>query len=202
MGESCEIPLQYYQNNITGSNNLLEVMRDNNVFNFLYSSSSTVYGNPHSLPITETHPTGNCTNPYGKTKYFTEEILKDVCLSDKVSEIHYYWLDLIKDFISTQRWHVISLRYFNPVGAHASGRIGEDPNGIPNNLMPFVSQVAVGRREKLKIFGGDYETPDGTGVRDYIHIVDLARGHLHALDKLGRGEINGFAAYNLGKFFL
>jgi len=179
VGESCELPLQYYQNNITGSNILLEVMRDNNVFNLLYSSSATVYGIPQFLPITEQHPTGNCTNPYGKTKYFTEEILKDVCQSDK-------------------RWHVISLRYFNPVGAHPSGRIGEDPNGIPNNLMPFVSQVAVGRREKLKVFGSDYSTPDGTGVRDYIHIVDLAQGHLHALDKLGRGDVDGFVAYNLG----
>lgn len=154
-------------------------MRDNNVFNLVYSSSATVYGTPQFLPITEIHPTGNCANPYGKTKFFTEEILKDLCVSDK-------------------RWHVISLRYFNPVGAHPSGRIGEDPNGIPNNLMPFISQVAVGRRKCLQVFGSDWETVDGTGVRDYIHIVDLAKGHLHALDKLGRGEVSGFVAYNLG----
>lgn len=154
-------------------------MKDSNCFNLVYSSSATVYGDPQFLPITEIHPTGGCTNPYGKTKFFTEEILKDICVSD-------------------DRWHVVSLRYFNPVGAHPSGRIGEDPNGIPNNLMPYICQVAVGRRKCLQVFGTDYNTHDGTGVRDYIHIVDLAKGHLNALDKLGNGEIKGFVAYNLG----
>lgn len=149
------------------------------MFKFVYSSSATVYGEPQKLPLDEKHPTGNCTNPYGKSKYFTEEILKDLCESDP-------------------RWSVISLRYFNPVGAHKSGRIGEDPNGEPNNLMPYISQVAVGRRPCLKVFGNNYDTPDGTGVRDYIHIVDLAEGHVCALDKLARGDLNGFVVYNLG----
>lgn len=179
VGESCRIPLQYYQNNITGTSVLLEVMAEANVFNLVYSSSATVYGEPKYLPLNEKHPTGNCTNPYGKTKYFTEEILKDVCSSD-------------------DRWSVISLRYFNPVGAHKSGRIGEDPNGEPNNLMPYISQVAVGRRACLKVFGNNYDTPDGTGVRDYIHIVDLAEGHVCAIDKLKDGKLRGFVVYNLG----
>lgn len=154
-------------------------MKDANCYNLVYSSSATVYGDPQFLPITEDHPTGRCANPYGKTKFFTEEILKDICAADN-------------------KWHVVSLRYFNPVGAHPSGKIGEDPNGIPNNLMPYICQVAVGRRKCLQVFGNDYDTTDGTGVRDYIHIVDLAQGHLNALDKLGRGEIQGFVAYNLG----
>lgn len=179
VGESCRQPLQYYQNNITGTSVLLEAMAASGVYKFVYSSSATVYGEPQSLPITETHPTGNCTNPYGKSKYFTEEILKDLCASDS-------------------RWQVIALRYFNPVGAHPSGQIGEDPNGEPNNLMPYISQVAVGKRDKLKVFGSDYPTKDGTGVRDYIHIVDLAEGHVHAIDKLAEGKIHGFVAYNLG----
>ncbi|KAG5678440.1 hypothetical protein PVAND_008113 [Polypedilum vanderplanki] len=179
VGESCRLPLQYYQNNITGTSVLLEVMTENQVFNFVYSSSATVYGDPIFLPITEEHPTGACTNPYGKSKYFTEEILKDLCVSDN-------------------RWNVISLRYFNPVGAHKSGKIGEDPNGEPNNLMPYISQVAVGKRTLLRIFGNDYATEDGTGVRDYIHIVDLAQGHLSALNKLIEGGLRGFAVYNLG----
>uniref|UniRef100_A0A1Q3FLC5 UDP-glucose 4-epimerase n=1 Tax=Culex tarsalis TaxID=7177 RepID=A0A1Q3FLC5_CULTA len=179
VGESCRIPLQYYQNNITGTSVLLEVMTEANVFNFVYSSSATVYGEPQKLPLDEMHPTGSCTNPYGKSKYFTEEILKDLCESDP-------------------RWSVISLRYFNPVGAHKSGQIGEDPNGEPNNLMPYISQVAVGRREKLKVFGNNYDTPDGTGVRDYIHIVDLAEGHVSAIKKLAGGELKGFVVYNLG----
>ncbi|CRK95577.1 CLUMA_CG009038, isoform A [Clunio marinus] len=179
VGESCRLPLQYYQNNITGTSVLLEVMSDNGVFNFVYSSSATVYGEPQFLPLTEDHPTGNCTNPYGKSKYFTEEILKDLCASDK-------------------RWNVISLRYFNPVGSHESGQIGEDPNGEPNNLMPYISQVAVGKLKVLKVFGNDYPTHDGTGVRDYIHIVDLAEGHLAALDKLKSGDVSGFVVYNLG----
>lgn len=179
VGESCRLPLQYYQNNVSGSCILLETMAAANVFNFVYSSSATVYGEPKALPIKESHPTGNCTNPYGKSKYFTEEILIDLCASDA-------------------RWNVISLRYFNPVGAHPSGRIGEDPNGEPNNLMPYIAQVAVGKRAQLKVFGSDYETPDGTGVRDYIHIVDLAEGHVDAINKLGNNGIHGFVTYNLG----
>jgi len=179
VGESCKQPLTYYQNNITGTSILLEVMAEYNIFQFVYSSSATVYGEPQKLPLTEDHPTGQCTSPYGKSKYFTEEILKDLCISDP-------------------RWSVISLRYFNPVGAHPSGKIGEDPNGEPNNLMPYISQVAVGRRPLLKVYGSDYPTPDGTGVRDYIHIVDLAEGHVKALDKLKTNTIKGFVAYNLG----
>lgn len=154
-------------------------MSEAKVYQLVYSSSATVYGEPRELPLNETHPTGDCTSPYGKSKYFTEEILKDLCASD-------------------DKWSVISLRYFNPVGAHHSGRIGEDPNGEPNNLMPYISQVAVGRRKVLKVFGSDYATVDGTGVRDYIHIVDLAEGHVKALDKLAIGKIKGFVTYNLG----
>lgn len=179
VGESCRLPLQYYQNNVSGTCTLLEVMAEVKVFNFVYSSSATVYGEPKALPIKETHPTGNCTNPYGKSKYFTEEILKDLCASD-------------------ERWNVISLRYFNPVGAHPSGQIGEDPNGEPNNLMPYIAQVAVGKLARLRVFGSDYDTPDGTGVRDYIHIVDLAEGHVYAIKKLAKNEIDGFITYNLG----
>jgi len=179
VGESCRQPLQYYQNNITGTGILLEAMAEAKVFKLVYSSSATVYGEPKFLPITESHPTGDCTSPYGKSKYFVEEILKDLCLSD-------------------DRWAVISLRYFNPVGAHSSGSIGEDPNGEPNNLMPYISQVAVGRRKVLNVYGTDYDTKDGTGVRDYIHITDLAEGHVCALKKLGLGDIKGFVTYNLG----
>uniref|UniRef100_A0A1L8E3I8 UDP-glucose 4-epimerase n=2 Tax=Nyssomyia neivai TaxID=330878 RepID=A0A1L8E3I8_9DIPT len=179
VGESCKYPLQYYQNNITGTSVLLEVMAQAGCYNFVYSSSATVYGEPEFLPLTEAHPTGKCTSPYGKSKYFTEEILKDLCESDK-------------------RWNAVALRYFNPVGAHPSGKIGEDPNGEPNNLMPYISQVAVGRRPILKVYGTDYPTKDGTGVRDYIHIVDLAVGHVKALDRLGEGKIRGFVAFNLG----
>ncbi|XP_019870278.1 UDP-glucose 4-epimerase isoform X2 [Aethina tumida] len=180
VGESVQIPLTYYQNNIAGSSTLFEVMAKNGVKSLVFSSSATVYGNPQFLPITEDHPTGQgCTNPYGKTKYFVEEILKDVCASDP-------------------EWKVVLLRYFNPVGAHESGLIGEDPAGIPNNLMPYISQVAVGRREKLKVFGSDYETPDGTGVRDYIHITDLAIGHLKALEKMLNPSFHSWKAYNLG----
>lgn len=179
VGESCRLPLQYYQNNVGGTCVLLEAMAAAGIYKFVYSSSATVYGDPQKLPINETHPTGNCTNPYGKSKYFSEEILRDLCASDS-------------------KWEVISLRYFNPVGSHKSGRIGEDPNGEPNNLMPYISQVAVGKREKLRVFGNDYPTKDGTGVRDYIHVVDLALGHVNALDRLGSGNIKGFVAYNLG----
>ncbi|XP_060521204.1 UDP-glucose 4-epimerase isoform X2 [Cylas formicarius] len=180
VGESVKIPLTYYQNNIFGSSTLFEVMANNGVKKLVFSSSATVYGAPQFLPITEEHPTGQgCTNPYGKTKYFVEEILKDVCASDS-------------------EWKVILLRYFNPVGAHESGLIGEDPSGIPNNLMPYIAQVAVGRREKLSVFGGDYHTHDGTGVRDYIHITDLAIGHLKALEKMLQPAFKSWKAYNLG----
>lgn len=179
VGESCKHPLQYYQNNINGTSILLEAMEDFGCFNFVYSSSATVYGEVQFLPIDETHPTGNCTSPYGKSKYFVEEILRDLCAS-------------------SDKWSVISLRYFNPVGAHPSGKIGEDPNGIPNNLMPFIAQVAVGRLPSLKVYGSDYNTPDGTGVRDYIHIVDLAEGHVKALQKLEKSNEKGFFAYNIG----
>lgn len=180
VGESVKVPLMYYQNNIGGSGTLFEVMSKNGVKNLVFSSSATVYGTPQFLPITEEHPTGQgCTNPYGKTKYFVEEILKDLCTSDP-------------------EWKVILLRYFNPVGAHESGSIGEDPSGIPNNLMPYISQVAVGRREKLQVFGSDYPTHDGTGVRDYIHITDLAIGHLKALEKMLQPTFASLRAYNLG----
>lgn len=180
VGESVKIPLAYYQNNVGGSAALFEVMSNNGVKKLVFSSSATVYGTPQFLPITEDHPTGQgCTNPYGKTKYFVEEVLKDLCTSDP-------------------EWKVILLRYFNPVGAHESGMIGEDPSGIPNNLMPYISQVAVGRREKLQVFGNDYPTHDGTGVRDYIHITDLAIGHLSALEKMLEPTFNSWKAYNLG----
>ncbi|XP_046385554.1 UDP-glucose 4-epimerase [Ischnura elegans] len=185
VGESCLIPLTYYRNNVGGSVNLLEVMKDFGVKKIVFSSSATVYGDPQYLPIKEDHPTGQgCTNPYGKTKFFVEEILKDLWKSD-------------------QEWGIILLRYFNPVGAHHSGLIGEDPLGIPNNLMPYIAQVAIGKRECLNVFGSDYETSDGTGVRDYIHIEDLASGHLSALGKLlGVGTTpqcyKGWRAYNLG----
>lgn len=179
VGESCQKPLEYYRTNVAGTLNLLEVMRDNGVKDLIYSSSATVYGDPKKLPITEDMKTGNCTNPYGKTKYMVEEILKDLCTSDK-------------------SWSVISLRYFNPVGAHLSGEMGEDPNGIPNNLMPFIAQVAVGKREFLQVYGNDYDTPDGTGVRDYIHITDLALGHLKAIVYQKSRGAKGFNAINLG----
>ncbi|CAG9813662.1 unnamed protein product [Phaedon cochleariae] len=180
VGESVQIPLTYYQNNIGGSSTLFEVMANNGVKKLVFSSSATVYGDPQFLPITELHPTGQgCTNPYGKTKYFVEEILKDLCTSD-------------------QEWKVVLLRYFNPVGAHESGLIGEDPSGIPNNLMPYIAQVAVGRREKLQVFGADYPTVDGTGVRDYIHITDLAIGHLKALERMFSPCFKSWKAYNLG----
>ena len=180
VGESCEVPLTYYKNNVGGSINLLEVMKEFNVKKLLFSSSATVYGIPQNLPLTEDHPTGQgCTNPYGKTKFFVEEILQDLCASDKT-------------------WSVVALRYFNPIGAHESGLIGEDPNGIPNNLMPFVAQVATGKRTELKVFGNDYDTVDGTGVRDYIHIVDLAEGHVSGLRKVMDSTFSGWRVYNLG----
>ncbi|MCL4142002.1 UNVERIFIED_CONTAM: hypothetical protein GTU68_009821 [Idotea baltica] len=179
VGESVAKPLAYYQNNITGTVVLCEAMQRHGVKNFVFSSSATVYGLPKSLPLTEQSPTliHEVTNPYGRTKLMLEFVLRD-------------WQAANPDF------NVALLRYFNPVGAHESGTIGEDPNGIPNNLLPYVSQVAVGKLEKLGVFGGDYETPDGTGVRDYIHVVDLAVGHVLALDKLAQDP--GVVTYNLG----
>ncbi len=176
VGESVDIPLKYYHNNLTGTVTLCEVMAKYNVKNIVFSSSATVYGEPHRVPITEDFPTV-ATNPYGRTKLFIEEILKDLYVSDNY-------------------WNIVLLRYFNPVGAHHSGRIGEDPKGIPNNLMPFISQVAVGKLKELSVFGNDYPTTDGTGVRDYIHVVDLALGHVRALQKL-IGQ-SGVHIYNLG----
>lgn len=176
VGESVQIPLRYYHNNITGTVILLEVMQTYNVKRIVFSSSATVYGVPKSLPITEDAPLG-ATNPYGRTKLMIEEILRDVHVSDP-------------------EWSIALLRYFNPIGAHPSGRIGEDPNGIPNNLMPYITQVAVGKLEELKVFGDDYPTPDGTGVRDYIHVVDLAVGHLKALERVL--STTGVDAFNLG----
>lgn len=176
VGESVEKPLLYYNNNIKATLSLCEIMGRHNVTSIIFSSSATVYGDPASVPIREDFPL-SCTNPYGRTKLMSEEILTDLCVADK-------------------EWSVVLLRYFNPVGAHASGRIGEDPGGIPNNLMPYVSQVAVGKLKELAVFGNDYPTRDGTGVRDYIHVVDLAKGHVKALAKITKGE--GVSIYNLG----
>ncbi|HRS91021.1 MAG TPA: UDP-glucose 4-epimerase GalE, partial [Candidatus Marinimicrobia bacterium] len=176
VGESVQKPLLYYYNNITGTINLCQMMIKYDVKNIVFSSSATVYGNPTSVPITEDFPI-KPANPYGNTKYIIETILKDIQ-------------------IANPDWNVIILRYFNPVGAHESGLIGEDPNGIPNNLMPYISQVAVGRLPYLKVYGNDYPTKDGTGIRDYIHVVDLAQGHLKALDKLLTNS--GYCIYNLG----
>ena len=176
VGESVKIPVEYYHNNITATLILLKMMARYAVKNIVFSSSATVYGDPHTVPITEDFPT-QTANPYGRTKLFIEEILRDVYQSDR-------------------EWNVILLRYFNPVGAHLSGEIGEDPNGIPNNLFPYISQVAVGKLKQLPIYGNDYPTPDGTGVRDYIHVVDLARGHLKALEKLRSKPC--LTIYNLG----
>lgn len=163
VGESVRKPLEYYRNNINGTLTLMDVMRNVGVKNIVFSSSATVYGSPEVMPITEDCPKGQCTNPYGWTKSMMEQIMTDLQKADP-------------------EWNVILLRYFNPVGAHKSGRIGEDPKGIPNNLMPYITQVAVGKLEKLGVFGDDYDTPDGTGVRDYIHVVDLAVGHVKAID--------------------
>lgn len=171
VGESVEKPLEYYDNNVNGTLVLLEVMKKHNCKKIVFSSSATVYGDPQTTPIKESFPTGNTTNPYGRTKYFIEEILKDLYISDN-------------DF------KIVILRYFNPVGAHESGTIGEDPNGIPNNLVPFIAQTAVGKREYLSVFGGDYDTVDGTGVRDYIHVVDLANGHVKAIQYINKQKQN------------
>lgn len=176
VGESVEMPLEYYQNNLAGTLVLLKVMRDHNVKNFVFSSSATVYGDPHTVPIKEDFPL-SATNPYGRSKLIIEEVSRDIFLADN-------------------SWNIALLRYFNPVGAHESGLIGEDPNGIPNNLIPYIAQVAIGKREFLSVFGGDYDTPDGTGVRDYIHVIDLAIGHIKALQKLTSKP--GLVTYNLG----
>ena len=176
VGESCQIPLDYYKNNIDSTLVLLETMRNHNVKKFVFSSSATVYGRAEKMPILEDFPTG-ATNPYGRTKLFIENILMDLYQSDN-------------------SWDIVILRYFNPIGAHDSGLIGEDPNGIPNNLMPYISRVASGKLDHLSIFGNDYKTKDGTGVRDYIHVVDLAKGHLSAIKKLK--DHCGLKIYNLG----
>lgn len=177
VGESVAKPLEYYDNNVNGSLVLARSMRKANVKSIVFSSSATVYGDPAIVPITENSPTGATTNPYGRSKYMVEE-----CFSDL--------------FDAENDWSITLLRYFNPVGAHPSGTMGEDPQGIPNNLMPFIAQVAVGRRESLSVFGNDYPTPDGTGVRDYIHVMDLADGHIAALKAVG--EKSGLHIYNLG----
>ncbi|MCQ2122717.1 MAG: UDP-glucose 4-epimerase GalE [Fibrobacter sp.] len=177
VGESVAKPLEYYENNMNATFVLLDVMRKHNCKNFIFSSSATVYGDPAIIPITEECPKGQCTNPYGKTKSMLEEVLMDLQKADP-------------------EWNVVLLRYFNPIGAHQSGLIGENPNGIPNNLMPYITQTAVGRRAELGVFGNDYDTPDGTGVRDYIHVCDLANGHVCALQAIERKC--GLAIYNLG----
>lgn len=178
VGESVQKPLEYYENNISGALVLLQTMQKYNVKKFIFSSSATVYGNPEIIPITEECKTGGTTNPYGTTKFYIEQILQDLYKSDN-------------------SWDIAILRYFNPVGAHESGLIGEEPQGIPNNLMPYVVRVASGQLEQLSVFGNDYNTPDGTGVRDYIHVVDLAKGHIKALEKLEK-ENKGIYIYNLG----
>ena len=178
VGESVEKPLEYYHNNITGCLVLLQTMKKYNVKKFIFSSSATVYGEPEKIPLTEDCKTGGTTNPYGTTKLFIEQILKDLYKSDNT-------------------WDICILRYFNPVGSHESGLIGEEPQGIPNNLMPYIARVAAGQLKELSVFGNDYNTPDGTGVRDYIHVVDLAKGHVCALNKLDK-ESKGLFIYNLG----
>ena len=177
VGESVHKPIEYYTNNIDGTLILTDVMRAHGCKNFIFSSSATVYGDPAFVPITEECPKGKCTNPYGWTKWMIEQILTDIHTADP-------------------EWNVILLRYFNPIGAHKSGLIGEDPKGIPNNLLPYIAQVAIGKLDCLGVFGNDYDTPDGTGVRDYIHVVDLARGHVKAIEKLAAND--GVSIYNLG----
>ena len=177
MGESVEKPIEYYTNNVSGTLNLLDVMRKHNVKTIIFSSSATVYGDPEVVPLTEMCKIGGTTNPYGSSKLFIEQILKDVYKSDNT-------------------WDVCILRYFNPIGAHESGRMGEDPQGIPNNLMPYIAQVAVGRRDYLTVYGGDYPTKDGTCRRDYIHVMDLANGHLKAVEYAAQHK--GVEVFNLG----
>ena len=226
VGESVLKPWEYYENNIYGTLVLLDVMRRHGCKNFIFSSSATVYGNPAQVPITEACPKGHCTNPYGQTKSMLEEILIDMHTADvKMGEMRAVAAKAgacaqadagagdgtaetatgvqaagsgacAKEAAAFKPWNVVLLRYFNPIGAHPSGLIGEDPNGIPNNLMPYITQVAVGKLPKLNVFGNDYNTPDGTGVRDYIHVVDLARGHVKALKAIE--ENCGVAIYNLG----
>ncbi len=176
VGESVKKPLEYYHNNITGTLSLLKIMRKYSCKNIIFSSSATVYGDPESVPITEDFPKGTCTNPYGWTKSMMEQIMTDLQKSDP-------------------EWKVVLLRYFNPIGAHKSGKIGEDPQGIPNNLLPYIAQVAVGKLDYLSVFGDDYDTVDGTGVRDYIHVVDLAKGHVLAVDKIDK--LKGVSIFNL-----
>jgi len=177
VGESVKEPLKYYRNNLGSTINLCKAMKRHGCFSIVFSSSATVYGDPAFVPITEECPLGETTNPYGATKSMQERILSDLWRSDN-------------------RWHVMLLRYFNPIGAHESGLIGEDPKGIPNNLLPYVAQVASGKLEKVHVFGNDYDTPDGTGVRDYIHVVDLARGHVAAIK--GMDQVSGVGIFNLG----
>ena len=176
VGESVSLPYKYYHNNITGTLNLCDTMQKHGVTDLVFSSSATVYGDPHTVPITEDFPL-TATNPYGRTKLMIEEILRDLYTADN-------------------KWNIAILRYFNPVGAHPSGKIGEDPNGIPNNLVPYITQVAIGKLNELKVYGDDYNTPDGTGVRDYIHVIDLVIGHIKALEKLQSKP--GIVTYNLG----
>ena len=183
VGESVVKPWEYYDNNITGTLTLVDVMRRHGVKNMIFSSSATVYGDPAEIPITENCPKGKCTNPYGETKSMLEDILTALHTADVKTN-------------DPNPWNIVLLRYFNPIGAHKSGLIGENPNGIPNNLMPYITQVAVGKRECLSVFGNDYPTPDGTGVRDYIHVVDLAEGHVKALRAIR--DKCGVAVYNLG----
>lgn len=177
VGESVQKPIEYYHNNMTGTLLLCDTMRKHGVKNIIFSSSATVYGDPAEIPITEECPKQNPTNPYGQTKTMLEQVLMDIQKSDS-------------------EWNVILLRYFNPIGAHKSGRIGEDPKGIPNNLTPYIAQVAIGKHPFVRVFGNDYDTPDGTGVRDYIHVVDLAKGHVKAIKKFAENQ--GVLIYNLG----
>ncbi len=177
VGESVHKPIEYYHTNIGGTLTLVDVMREHNCKNIIFSSSATVYGDPAEIPISENCPKGTCTNPYGWTKWMQEQILTDIHTADPA-------------------WNVILLRYFNPIGAHKSGLIGEDPKGIPNNLLPYVAQVAIGKLPQVNVFGDDYDTPDGTGVRDYIHVVDLARGHVKAVERLAKND--GVFICNLG----
>ena len=183
VGESIAEPWKYYDNNINGSLVLLDLLQKNGCKNIIFSSSATVYGYVTEMPVTEEYPTGGCTNPYGQTKYMLEKILMDLHTADLKNN-------------SPDPWNVVLLRYFNPIGAHPSGEIGENPNGVPNNLMPYITQVASGKLEKLHIFGDDYDTPDGTCIRDYIHVVDLARGHVNALKAIQ--DNCGLVIYNLG----
>ena len=179
VGESCKDPIKYYANNCIGSINLIQVMNELGIKNIVFSSSATVYGIPQYLPLDEKHPAGECTNPYGRTKFCIEQLIRDVCAADS-------------------KWRGMILRYFNPVGAHPSGTIGEDPTGVPYNLMPFVAQVSVGRQEKLVIYGTDYPTQDGTCVRDYVHVMDVASGHVAAIKAITEKQFKGIKLYNLG----